>query len=219
VGFVAFLNHWWNLPFLVALGLVGVFFVLQIVGLFGDHDGDHDADHDADGDHDADHDADGSTASWHEVLAFFGVGRVPFMVVWVTLFLFGGFSGIFLNRVVFVWSQGQYALWHFILVAFVSLVVALAAVRVFSRVAARFVDTGGRGAAAKHELAGRMGVVASPVVDARFGEIRVVDAHGNEQIVHGRMQDGEASLQRDAKVVLVEFDPKTELFWVTKGDF
>ena len=217
MGFLAFLNHWWNLPFLVALGLVGVFFVLQIVGIFGDHDADADADHDvdADGDHDADadHDADGS--AWHEVLAFLGVGHVPFMVVWVTLFLFGGFSGIFFNRVFFVRSGGNYQWWHFLVVTLLALVIALVAVRSFSKIAARFVDTGGRGATAKHELAGRQGVVASAVVDARFGEIRVVDGRGNELLVHGRVQDGEAPLPRDTKVVLVDFDSQTELFWVT----
>ena len=29
VGFAEFVNHWWNLPFLVMLGLVVVFFALQ----------------------------------------------------------------------------------------------------------------------------------------------------------------------------------------------
>ena len=29
------------------------------------------------------------------VLAFFGVGRVPFMVVWGTFFIFTGFGGIY----------------------------------------------------------------------------------------------------------------------------
>ena len=36
VGLFEFLNHWWNLPFLVMLGLVAVFFVLQTLGLVGD---------------------------------------------------------------------------------------------------------------------------------------------------------------------------------------
>ena len=52
MSFWAFLNHWWNLPWLVMLGLVGVFFALQLAGLAG-HASDSDADHDADLDHDA----------------------------------------------------------------------------------------------------------------------------------------------------------------------
>ena len=31
--FWQFLNQWWNLPYLVMLGLVGVFFLMQAVGL------------------------------------------------------------------------------------------------------------------------------------------------------------------------------------------
>jgi len=226
VSFTAFLNHWWNLPFLVMLGLCGVFFLLQIVGMVGgggdhevgpdaDADADVDADADADHDVDADHDAEagGATAAWHEVLGFLGVGRVPFMVVWVTLFLFAGFSGFFVNRVLFVRSEGDYRGWWFALVVLASLVVGLAGVRLFSRLAARLVDVGGRGAVTKNELAGKVGVVASPVLDAKYGEIRLHDDRGNELLVHGCVRAGEQPLARGAKVVLISFDPEKELFW------
>ena len=227
MSFAAFVNHWWNLPFLVMLGLCGVFFLLQIVGMFGgggdhdvspDGDADVDSDLDADADHDVDADADadeagGASAAWHEVLGFLGVGRVPFMVVWVTLFLFGGFSGLFLNRVLFVRSAGDYRGWWFVLVALASLLVGLVGVRFFSRLAARFVDVGGRGAVAKHELAGKIGVVASPVLDAKYGEIRLNDERGNELLVHACVRAGEPALARGAKVVLVSFDPEKEMFW------
>jgi|SRR5581483_1980428 len=230
MSFLTFLNHWWNLPFLVMLGLVGVFFLLQVAGILGhdadadsdadvDHDVDADADGDADGDgdHDADHDADhdSATAPWHEVLTFLGVGRVPFMVVWVTLFLFAGFAGIFANRVLFVRAEGDYAGWWLALVMLFALVVGLVGVRLFSRIAAKFVDVGGKGAVAKHELAGKLGVVASAIIDGKFGEIRVRDDRGNELLVHGCLKDGEAPLQRGARVVLVDFDGEKELFWAT----
>jgi hypothetical protein len=230
MSFAAFLNHWWNLPFLVMLGLCGVFFLLQIVGIVGgsaDHDvaPEHDVDVDADVDHDVDADADhdvdadgesgggGVTAAWHEVLGFLGVGRVPFMVVWVTLFLFSGFSGVFVNRVLFVRSGGDYRAWWFFLVVLVSLLVGLAGVRFFSKLAARLVDVGGRGAVAKHELAGKIGVVASATLDAKYGEIRIHDDRGIELLVHGCVRAGEPSIERGAKVVLVSFDAERELFW------
>jgi hypothetical protein len=230
VSFAAFLNHWWNLPFLVMLGLCGVFFLLQAIGLLGgesDHDveADHDVhiDHDADVDHDVDADADadadaeggGLTAGWHEVLSFLGVGRVPFMVVWVTLFLFSGFSGIFVNRVLFVRAGGDYRGWWFVIVSLVALVVGLVGVRFFSRLAARLVDVGGRGATSKQELTGKIGVVASPVLDARFGEIRVHDDRGNELLLHGCLRAGETALPRGSKVVLVSYDGEKQLFWAT----
>lgn len=220
MSFLEFLNHWWNLPFLVMLGLCGVFFVLQFVGFLGadaDHDIDADADGDADADADADHDVDGDgmTAAWHDVLSFLGVGRVPFMVVWVTLFLFGGFTGIFVNRVLFVRAAGDYRGWWFWLVSLAALFVGVLGVRFFSRLAARLVDVGGRGSFAKHELVGKIGVVASHTLDARFGELRVRDDHGNELLLHGCLSEGEASLARGAKVVLVSYDEGKQLFWAT----
>ena len=221
MSFFTFLNNWWNFPYLVMLGLVAVFFVLQLFGLFGHGDADHDADVDADADaaaaaahdhdHDHDHDADGGHAS---VLAFFGVGRVPFMVIWVTLFLFAGFSGLFLNRV-YVAQTGGYAGWFFLVSLLAALVVGLVGVKIFSGLAAKLVDTGGKGASAKRELVGKMGVVASAHIDAKFGEVRVHDATGTEILIHARLQGGDAPLARGAKVVLVEFDPDTELFWAT----
>ena len=57
MGFWQFLNQWWNLPYLVLLGLVGLYFVLQTVGLVGSLGG-HDADADADAEHELDYDVD-----------------------------------------------------------------------------------------------------------------------------------------------------------------
>lgn len=224
MDFVAFANHWWNLPFLVMLGLCAVFFVLQLIDLGGGHgDADADVDHDADADMDADadHDVDaesgsgggGMTAGWHEALVFLGIGRVPFMIVWVTLFLFTGFAGLFANRVLFVRAAGAYSGWWFVPVFFAALAVGVVAVRFFSRLAARFVDVGGHGATAKHELAGKIGQVASPVLNDRHGEIRVHDDRGNELLVHGCLRAGEAPLPHGTRVLLVSYDATTQLFW------
>src|SRR3954467_5653643 len=86
LSFAAFLNHWWNLPFLVMLGLCGAFFLLQHLGLVGaDADHDVEAEHDvqvgvradADGDADVVADADGETGGaglgGQDELSFFGV--------------------------------------------------------------------------------------------------------------------------------------------------
>jgi hypothetical protein len=137
------------------------------------------------------------------------------MVVWVTLFLFGGFTGIFVNRVLFVRAAGDYRGWWFWLVSLAALFVGVLGVRFFSRLAARLVDVGGRGSFAKHELVGKIGVVASHTLDARFGELRVRDDHGNELLLHGCLSEGEASLARGAKVVLVSYDEGKQLFWAT----
>jgi membrane protein implicated in regulation of membrane protease activity len=219
VSFFAFVNHWWNLPFLVMLGLVAAFFVLQLVGLVG-HDGDADVDHDvdADADHDVDSDADADGVGLHEVLSFFGVGRVPFMVVWGALFIFAGFAGIFFNRLWFVRLEGRYPAWLFFCSLVFSLAVGLFFTRIAVRLAGKLVDTGGRGATRKHELVGALGVVASAHVDEGFGEIRVQDRAKNEMIVHARVRAGERRLPRGAPVVLVDYEERRELFLVEASD-
>src|SRR5262249_53613371 len=149
VTFWQFLNHWWNLPYLVMLGLAGVYFALQAVGVLADaasSDSDvaHEVDHDVD--HDLDHDADHESDQEHALAEFLGVSRVPFMVVWLTLFIFAGFTGLFLNRVLQV-RTGGYAGWFLPLSLLRSLGVGLFSVR-FAAVAVRMlVDTAGRGAA------------------------------------------------------------------------
>jgi hypothetical protein len=229
MGFWSFLNHWWNLPSLVLLGLCAAFVLLQALGLLGagdDHDlaldghADADVDLDLDGDldgaadHDLDADGDASGAApWHEVLGFLGAGRVPFMVVWVSLFLCAGFAGIFLNRALFL-IFGGYSGWWFAPVQLLALATGVIGARLSSNVVGRFVDVGGRGATQKQELTGRLGVVASAVCNDRFGEIRVNDRHGNELLVHGHLAAGDAPLARSASVVLVDFDPERELFSV-----
>jgi len=227
VAFLGFLNNWWNLPFLVMLGLVGVFFLLQLVGIaaHGDSDVDADGDADADADHDVDHDAEGGDhdgdgdgdhdgdGMWAGVLSFFGIGRVPFMVVWVTFFIFAGFAGLTWNRVIA--ARGDYPTWAFVVALAIAIVAGAIGVRLFSRLAARFVDVGGRGSVKKHELCGKVGVVASATIDDKFGEVRVRDDAGNELLVHGKLQHGDAPLKRGDQIVLVDYDEKSELFWVS----
>ena len=219
--FWQFLNRWWNLPYLVMLGLVAVFFALQAVGFAAHATGsEHDADlsHvDTDGDHDvdadADHDADPDADDGHGIASFLGLGRVPFMVVWLTLFIFTGFSGIFVNRVLQV-RAGEYRPWFFPLSLLVSLGAGLVSVRFAAKGVAKLVDTGGRGAAARRELSGCVGVVASPVLDGQFGEIRVRDWQGNELIVHGRLGAGDGPLKQGDRVVLLELENESGLFHV-----
>jgi len=211
-----FLNQWWNLPYLVALGLVGVFFLLQLFGVAAHAiSGDSELDAGAGADHDADADADHDADAGHgfDIAAFLGVGRVPFMVVWLTLFIFAGFAGLFLNCF-FLGAGGAYRGWYFPLSLLGSLAIGAMAVRFAARGVHKLVDVGGRGSGARRELQGRIGTVASSRLDAQFGEIRVRDARGDELIVHGRLAPGEPSLERGADVVLVELEQDTGLFTV-----
>jgi hypothetical protein len=202
-AFITFLNHWWNLPYLVMLALVAIFFIMQLVGLAGDHGHGHGGDHDGAIQHDA----------AHATLAWFGVGKVPLFVVWVTLFVFAGFTGLIMNRIMYL-EAGAVPAWYFAVTVVVALVVGLGGVRLFAGAAAKFLRLDGPGSTSKHTLAGRAGVVASPVLDGRHGEVRVHDG-ASEILVHGKLHDGEPALKMGARVVLVDYDPKSELFWVT----
>ncbi len=209
MGFWGFLNHGWNLPYLVMLGLVAVFLVLQLVGLAGGGDADVDVHAEAELDADLVH---GAHAEGGGVLGFFGVGRAPLMVVWVTFCLFAGFTGIAFNRWVYEGWRGQYPGWAFPVSLLFSCVAGLVAMRLFSGLAAKLIDMGGRGSTKKHELAGSLGVVASAQLDARHGEIRVQDARGNELLIHARLDAGDAALKRGDRVVLVDYDAERGLF-------
>ena len=236
----AFLNHWSNAPFLVMLGLVAVIVFLQAAGLVGlvaegggDHEVNVDADHDVDLNHDADADADadadgdsdadsdGHADGWHAALSYFGVGRVPLMVLAVTWLLFTGFSGIFFNSLAFVRFEGSFSYpgWVLPVTYGSSLAVGLVAMRFFSRILGRIFDLGTRGATAKHELAGRIGVVASPELGPKFGEIRVRDERGNELLVHARIETGEEPLRLGEEVILVDYDTESEMFLATSSQF
>jgi hypothetical protein len=199
---VGFLNHWWNLPFLVMLGLVITYFGLQVVGLVG-ADGDHDLDADAD------HDGEGASDALKGLL---GAGRVPFSVLWTSFFSFSGLSGLCLNYWRF--TAGDYTALDFAIAGGGALAVGAVATRLFSRAASTLIDTGGQGATKKHELAGKPGVVASAELDQRFGEVRVKDARGDEILVHGCLHDGEPVLKRGESVVLIDYDEARGLFWV-----
>ncbi|MFL5454111.1 MAG: hypothetical protein ACJ78V_19500 [Myxococcales bacterium] len=186
---------------------MGVFFVLQLFGFAAhafagdqeiDLDGDGVPDHDVDAEHDF-----GSENGAFSIGAFLGVGRVPFLVVWLTLFIFAGFTGLFLNRVL-LGAAGVYRAWFFPLSVAGALGTGVVAVRFAARLVAKLVDVGGRGASARKDLRGRIGVVASATLDAQFGEIRVRDARGEELIVHGRLDGTEKVLERGAQVVLVD---------------
>ena len=215
MSFWHFLNHWWNLPYEVMLGLVGVFFVLQMVGFAG-HGGDADADVDHDLDHDVDHDVDHDADHDHEggVFAFLGLGHVPFMVVWMTLFVFTGFAGLIFNRLLI--DDGRYPALLFVPSLLAALACGMVVTRFTARAVGKLVDTGGKGAIKRRELEGQAGVVASATVDAEFGEVRVRDGRGQELIVHGRVQPGGRSLVQGERVLLLEFDPSSELYVIER---
>src|SRR6185295_9186197 len=113
---VQWLVNWWNLIFLLPLGLALLYLGLYMVsGLtFGDAEVDHDfdADHDVDADTDAnihehsvesdsdgdsDADQDSESPMHAAILSWIGVGRVPASLVLMILMISWGVTGLFTN--------------------------------------------------------------------------------------------------------------------------
>ena len=119
----------------------------------------------------------------------------------------------------FAHAQGEYPAVWFVPVLGASLACGLAAVRLLARTLGRLFDIGAKGATKKHELSGKVGVVASAEVGGKsVGQIRVKDDRGNEIIVHARVDTRDKPLKRGAEVVLVDYDEGQELFLVASAE-
>lgn len=180
-----------------------------------DHGGDAHLDVDHGGHADLGHHAlDAQPGALAEALAAFGVGRVPLSILIITFLLGVGFAGLVFNRLIYGIFGRSYPGYMFALALVVATIIGLVVLGIFARTLGRLVDMSGAPALAKKDLAGRLGVVASPTIDDNFGEVRVHDPDGNEVLVHGRIQAGEPVLTQGQRVVLVDFDPDTDMFWV-----
>lgn len=140
------------------------------------------------------------------------------MVVWLTLFTFTGFGGLIANKVLWDVTAHSYPPWFFPFSLALSLAVGAVATRFGARQAARLVDVSGRGSVRKRDLVGLPGVVASPLLDQAFGEVRVKDGSGVSLLVHARLPPGAPALPRGARVAIAAHDEKAELFTVEPLD-
>ncbi len=213
------------LPFLIPLGVVLVFTLLQVslMALGGislgldmdvdvdvdiDHDVDldvdMDVDHDIDMDHDVDHDADldgHGPGLAHVILSPLGVGRVPMTVIWQAFFLAWGLSGIGLTYVLHALT-GANATWFLAVTLPVSLVPAWLITSLIARMVAPLFKTSGK-AESVMTLIGKHGTVTSLQVDAEFGEaVLKVNNGPNHVVVRTR---GE-TICKGSEVVVVDVD-------------
>lgn len=229
-----FLAQWWNLMFLVPLGLALLYLgVYSLSGwTFGeglDHDFDADADADvhldadvdadadadvhadldhasADGDHDAEAEGNGGTPVWLAILSLLGVGRIPVSLVLMVLGLTWGLVGFGANRVI-----GGERPWA------VSLPVAAVSAVVVSNVTAklvrRYLPLNETYAVPRHNLLGRTGQ-AIYAIDETFGMATVHDATGTLHQVTCRVAKGHGPIAKGAAVQLSGYSPKDQTFYV-----
>lgn len=187
---------WYNLPFLISLGLGLVFAVLQIVGGFGDHDSD--ADIDSDG-----HDF------FDGALDTLGVGKVPLMFILVSFLSLFGLIGLLLNAVAFQFDS-VYPSWFFAVVLVLSLPLAFVGTSRTSRLFAKLAPENSL-IVGFEQLVGRVGRVSSPTISVTYGRVEVRDLHGTVHTVFAQLATGEP-LPTNTEVALVEYDQAKRCF-------
>jgi len=208
---------WWNVPYLVAVGVASAFAMLQASGLLGllasgDGAAGGDADGEADGG-DTDGEADGDAGEGdhaglgHTLLAAVGVGAVPLSIVWQTFAVAFGVTGLVVHLLAGVASLQALA-WS----APLATAAAFVATRTVTRPLARALASKAAQATTRDELVGATGVVISTRVDARFGEVRLRDKTGHVLRLVVRTHD--EPIVEGREVVVVDHDHAQGHLWV-----
>ncbi len=211
----AFVWAGYNLPFTIALIVCVFLSALQFTGIVGDDNGDLDPDSDIDGDADGDADGDGGLDGnpVTAILDFMGVGRVPLTIFLLLFTMVFGLSGWVTTRLIFGDNPAPFLP----LILGVWLTVFIWSGFVTGRLArlmAQLVPSTTTTATQRDQLVGRVGRVASPLVDAKYGQVKVRDAAGTLLTLFAITPADEIPIRRDSEVILVDFDPQRKLYTV-----
>lgn len=212
----AFVWAGYNLPFTIAL-IVCVFLSgLQFLSGGDDGDSDQDSDSDADGDSDSDSDSDGDGEIDNPltaILDFMGVGRVPMTIFLLLFTMVFGLSGWVTTRLLFGDNLSPFfpailGVWFAVFVWSGFITGRLA------RLMAQLVPSTSTTATQRDQLVGRVGRVASPRVDTKYGQVKVRDPGGTLLTLFAITPADEFPISRDTEVILVDFDPQRKLYTV-----
>jgi hypothetical protein len=195
------------------------------VDAHADVDADADADADTDADHDADahhpaashggspHDADG--AALLKALSWFGVGRVPLSIVLMLLFVSWGAIGFAANYT--VWAAAGWETAALLVSLPVAGLVSSLFTRTSVRTIGRWMPSTETSAEPRAKLVGRS-AEALYSIDERFGLAAVRSRHGDLYHVPCRVYAGRKGVEKGRQVLLVDYDPQQEFFYVTEDD-
>ena len=221
-------NVWFTAP----LALVFIFALFRLImgGMdFGDAEVDADADvdvdvdaevdieadvdADAEVDADADADAEGHSGSFIDILGFLNIGRVPVMVVLMSLFATWGISGLIANALFNIAANPNW-LWASCIVAFLC-----------SFVGTRYLTFGisklfpeSERAITDVQLLGMRGRVISGQITTTFGTARVQVPDGPALTVNCRIKTDQVNPVKGDTVILVNYDDEKRIFDVKKSE-
>ena len=207
---VDWLLSWWNVPFLLPLGLSGGLMGLELVtgGLSELASLDFDVDVDVDADVDVDVDADVDVAADFGLLAglgWLGLGKAPLSVLVEVLLCSFGTSGLLVAGLLYDLVPGL-GPWSLLLSVPVASVAAVLVTRSVGLVIARLMPARPDGPVAGCYV-GELGR-STMIIDARSGEVEVHGKHG-VAFVQARAMD---EIPRGVPVLLQAFDREETVY-------
>ncbi len=178
-----------------------------------DIDADVDADIDADVDADVDADTGAHAPSFGDVFGFLNVGRVPLMVVLMSLFGTWGITGLIANALLNIPEKPEWV-WISCAIAFFFCIVCT---RYISLGLSKLFPESERAISDIH-LLGLSGRVISGQITTTFGTARVQVPDGPELTVSCRAKSDETTPVKGDTVILVNYDHTKRIFDVRKSE-
>ena len=217
--FIVSYNVWFTAPLAIVF-LLALFRLATGAMDFGDVDTDVDmdadldvdADIDADADADADIDTGSQGLSFGDVFGFLNVGRVPLMIVLMSLFVTWGIFGLIANALLKV-PENPHQVWISCIIALCccflgTRYISIALSKLFPESEKAIRDT---------QLLGLSGRVISGQITTTFGTARVRVPDGPELTVSCRTEPDEATPVKGDTVILINYDHTKRIFDVRKS--
>lgn len=207
-------NVWFTAPLTIVF-LLALFRLVIGVMDFGDADMDADVEADADLDMDADVEAnaDLQSPSFADIFGFLNVGRVPLMVVLMSLLATWGIAGLIANALLNVPERPQWVWISYVIAFFCSFLgtryISIALSKLFPESERAITDV---------HLLGLRGRVISGQITTTFGTARVQVPDGPELTVSCRAKSDEATPVKGDTVVLINYDRARRIFEVRKSE-
>ena len=207
-------NVWFTAPLTIVF-LLALFRLVTGAMDFGDADMDADVEADADLDMDADveADADLQSPSFADIFGFLNVGRVPLMVVLMSLLATWGIAGLIANALLNVPKRPQWVWISYVIALFCSFLgtryISIALSKLFPESEKAITDV---------HLLGLRGRVISGQITTTFGTARVQVPDGPELTVSCRAKSDEATPVKGDTVVLINYDRARRIFEVRKSE-
>ena len=209
-------NVWFTAPLAIVF-LLALFRLVTGAMDFGDVDADVDMDANLDADADVDTDMDTDTGSqgtsFGDVFGFLNVGRVPLMIVLMSLFVTWGIFGLIANALLNI-PETPNRVWISCIIAFFC---CFLGTRYISVALSKLFPESEK-ASSDVQLLGLRGRVISGQITTTFGTARVQVPDGPELTVSCRVEpDGITPVKGDT-VILINYDRTKRIFDVEKSE-